>query len=52
MLLLGSVGPLGVGNNLLVLVLYLKFPRLRSPSRLLLLNVSLATCYPPSSGPR
>ncbi|KAM9106775.1 LOW QUALITY PROTEIN: opsin-3 [Megaptera novaeangliae] len=40
-LLLGSVGPLGVGSNLLVLVLYLKFPRLRSPARLLLLNVSL-----------
>uniref|UniRef100_A0A8C0CC92 G-protein coupled receptors family 1 profile domain-containing protein n=1 Tax=Balaenoptera musculus TaxID=9771 RepID=A0A8C0CC92_BALMU len=41
-LLLGSVGPLGVGSNLLVLVLYLKFTRLRSPARLLLLNVTFA----------
>ncbi|XP_023989462.2 opsin-3, partial [Physeter macrocephalus] len=45
-LVLGSVGLLGVGSNLLVLVLYLKFLRLRSPSRLLLLNVSLGSLLP------
>ncbi|XP_042530442.1 opsin-3 isoform X1 [Dipodomys spectabilis] len=40
-LLLGSAGLLGVGNNLLVLVLYYKFPRLRSPTHLLLVHLSL-----------
>ncbi|XP_035575292.1 opsin-3 isoform X2 [Canis lupus baileyi] len=41
-LLLGSVGLLGVGNNLLVLVLYSKFQRLRTPTHLLLVNLSLS----------
>ncbi|KAM4861927.1 opsin-3 isoform 2-T2 [Thomomys bottae] len=40
-LLLGSAGLLGVGNNLLVLVLYYKFPRLRCPTHLLLVSLSL-----------
>nr|XP_045004364.1 opsin-3 isoform X2 [Jaculus jaculus] len=40
-LLLGGVGLLGVGHNLLVLALYYKFPRLRSPTHLLLVNLSL-----------
>uniref|UniRef100_A0A2K6LBK0 Opsin 3 n=1 Tax=Rhinopithecus bieti TaxID=61621 RepID=A0A2K6LBK0_RHIBE len=41
-LLLGSIGLLGVGNNLLVLVLYYKFQRLRTPTHLLLVNISLS----------
>ncbi|XP_069340756.1 opsin-3 isoform X4 [Eulemur rufifrons] len=41
-LLLGSIGLLGVGNNLLVLVLYYKFPRLRTPTHLFLVNISLS----------
>ncbi|XP_058389534.1 opsin-3 isoform X2 [Diceros bicornis minor] len=41
-LLLGALGLLGVGNNLLVLVLYAKFPRLRTPTHLLLVNISLS----------
>ncbi|XP_046534266.1 opsin-3 isoform X1 [Equus asinus] len=41
-LLLGCLGLLGVGNNLLVLVLYSKFPRLRTPTHLLLVNISLS----------
>ncbi|XP_063092873.1 opsin-3 isoform X2 [Cavia porcellus] len=41
-LLLGSLGLLGVGNNLLVLVLYYKFQRLRSPTHLFLANISLS----------
>lgn len=44
--LLGSVGLPGVGSNLLVLVIYLKLPRLRSPARLLLLHVSLGDLLP------
>lgn len=40
--LLGCIGLLGAGNNLLVLVLYSKFPRLRTPTHLLLVNVSLS----------
>lgn len=44
--LLGSVGLPGVGSNLLVLVIYLKLPRLRSPARLLLLRVSLGDLLP------
>ncbi|OWK08139.1 hypothetical protein Celaphus_00010890 [Cervus elaphus hippelaphus] len=46
-LLLGSVGLPGVGSNLLVLVIYLKLPRLRNPARLLLLHVSLGDLLPP-----
>ncbi|XP_023566028.1 opsin-3 isoform X1 [Octodon degus] len=41
-LLLGSLGLLGVGSNLLVLVLYYKFQRLRSPTHLFLANISLS----------
>ncbi|XP_027967702.1 opsin-3 isoform X2 [Eumetopias jubatus] len=41
-LLLGSIGLLGVGNNLLVLVLYYKFQRLRTPTHLLLVNICLS----------
>lgn len=44
--MLGSVGFPGVGSNLLVLVIYLKLPRLRSPARLLLLRVSLGDLLP------
>ncbi|XP_047376585.1 opsin-3 isoform X3 [Sciurus carolinensis] len=40
-LLLGSVGLLGAGSNLLVLVLYYKFQRLRTPTHLFLVNISL-----------
>ena len=35
-----------MGSNLLVLVIYLKLPRLRSPARLLLLHVSLGDLLP------
>uniref|UniRef100_A0A8C6FGS3 G-protein coupled receptors family 1 profile domain-containing protein n=1 Tax=Moschus moschiferus TaxID=68415 RepID=A0A8C6FGS3_MOSMO len=45
-LLLGSVGLPGVGSSLLVLVIYLKLPRLRSPARRLLLHVSLGDVLP------
>ncbi|KAM9211737.1 opsin-3 isoform 1-T1 [Dugong dugon] len=41
-LLVGSIGLLGVGNNLLVLVLYYKFQRLRTPTHLFLVNISLS----------
>ncbi|XP_062938888.1 opsin-3 isoform X4 [Cynocephalus volans] len=41
-LLLGSAGLLGVGNNLLVLVLYCKCQRLRAPTHLLLVSISLS----------
>ncbi|XP_036351123.2 opsin-3 isoform X2 [Ochotona princeps] len=41
-LLFGSLGLLGVGNNLLVLVLYYKFQRLRTPTHLFLVNLSLS----------
>ncbi|XP_053768597.1 opsin-3 isoform X2 [Desmodus rotundus] len=41
-LLLGSIALLGVGNNLLVLVLYYKFRRLRTPTHLFLVNISLS----------
>ncbi|XP_055464564.1 opsin-3 isoform X1 [Psammomys obesus] len=40
-LLLGGLALLGVGGNLLVLLLYSKFPRLRTPTHLLLVNLSL-----------
>ncbi|KAM8819353.1 LOW QUALITY PROTEIN: opsin-3 [Rhynchonycteris naso] len=40
-LLLGSIGLLGIGNNLLVLVLYYKFQQLRTPTHLFLVNISL-----------
>ncbi|XP_077879119.1 opsin-3 isoform X1 [Ictidomys tridecemlineatus] len=40
-LLFGSVGLLGAGSNLLVLVLYYKFQRLRTPTHLFLVNISL-----------
>ncbi|OBS67939.1 hypothetical protein A6R68_03520, partial [Neotoma lepida] len=40
-LLLGSLALLGVGGNLLVLLLYSKFPRLRTPTHLFLVNLSL-----------
>ncbi|XP_007940909.1 opsin-3 [Orycteropus afer afer] len=41
-LLVGSIGLLGAGNNLLVLVLYYKFQRLRTPTHLFLVNISLS----------
>ncbi|XP_053523262.1 opsin-3 [Artibeus jamaicensis] len=41
-LLLGSIALLGIGNNLLVLVLYYKFQRLRTPTYLFLVNISLS----------
>ncbi|KAF7473069.1 hypothetical protein GHT09_016208 [Marmota monax] len=40
-LLFGSLGLLGAGSNLLVLVLYYKFQRLRTPTHLFLVNISL-----------
>ncbi|KAM5238356.1 opsin-3 [Ctenodactylus gundi] len=40
-LLLGALALLGAGSNLLVLVLYAKFPRLRTPTHLFLVNISL-----------
>lgn len=40
-LLLGGLALLGVGGNLLVLLLYSKFPRLRTPTHLFLVNLSL-----------
>nr|XP_036869510.1 opsin-3 isoform X2 [Manis javanica] len=41
-LLLGGVGLLGAGGNLLVLILYSKARRLRTPTHLLLVNISLS----------
>lgn len=40
-LVLGGLALLGVGGNLLVLLLYSKFPRLRTPTHLFLVNLSL-----------
>nr|XP_015845012.2 opsin-3 [Peromyscus maniculatus bairdii] len=40
-LLLGGLALLGVGGNLLVLLLYSKFPWLRTPTHLFLVNLSL-----------
>ncbi|KAJ1155213.1 hypothetical protein NDU88_007948 [Pleurodeles waltl] len=37
-----TIGVVGVCNNLLVLVVYCKFRRLRTPTNLLLLNISLS----------
>uniref|UniRef100_A0A8D0BUJ3 Opsin-3 n=1 Tax=Salvator merianae TaxID=96440 RepID=A0A8D0BUJ3_SALMN len=41
-LLIATIGILGLCNNLLVLVLYGKFKRLRTPTNLLLVNISLS----------
>ncbi|XP_053238608.1 opsin-3 [Podarcis raffonei] len=41
-LLLATIGILGLCNNLLVLVLYAKFKRLRTPTHLFLVNISLS----------
>ncbi|XP_077024574.1 opsin-3 isoform X1 [Tamandua tetradactyla] len=41
-LLIGSIGLLGAGNNLLVLILYYKFQRLRTPTNLFLVNISFS----------
>lgn len=41
-LLIATIGTLGVCNNLLVLVLYYKFKRLRTPTNLFLVNISLS----------
>lgn len=41
-LLIATIGLLGLCNNLLVLVLYAKFKRLRSPTNLFLVNISLS----------
>ncbi|XP_054847066.1 opsin-3 [Eublepharis macularius] len=41
-LLIATIGLLGLCNNLLVLVLYAKFKRLRSPTHLFLVNISLS----------
>ncbi|XP_032881359.1 opsin-3 [Amblyraja radiata] len=38
----GMVGAVGFCNNLLMLVLYCKFKRLRSPANLLLVNISIS----------
>ncbi|XP_037533583.1 opsin-3 [Nematolebias whitei] len=39
---IGTIGLFGFGNNALVLVLYCKFKRLRTPTNLLLVNISLS----------
>lgn len=41
-LLVATIGLLGLCNNLLVLVLYAKFKRLRTPTNLFLVNISLS----------
>uniref|UniRef100_U3J5C9 Opsin-3 n=1 Tax=Anas platyrhynchos platyrhynchos TaxID=8840 RepID=U3J5C9_ANAPP len=41
-LLIATIGVLGLCNNLLVLVLYYKFKRLRTPTNLFLVNISLS----------
>ncbi|XP_038249935.1 opsin-3 [Dermochelys coriacea] len=41
-LLVATIGILGLCNNLLVLALYYRFQRLRTPTSLLLLNISLS----------
>uniref|UniRef100_A0A8C3P841 G-protein coupled receptors family 1 profile domain-containing protein n=1 Tax=Chrysemys picta bellii TaxID=8478 RepID=A0A8C3P841_CHRPI len=41
-LLIATIGILGLCNNLLVLVLYYRFQRLRTPTNLFLLNISLS----------
>lgn len=41
-LLVATIGMLGLCNNLLVLVLYYKFKRLRTPTNLFLVNISLS----------
>uniref|UniRef100_A0A8C0B2X9 Opsin-3 n=2 Tax=Buteo TaxID=30396 RepID=A0A8C0B2X9_9AVES len=40
--LVATIGVLGLCNNLLVLVLYYKFKRLRTPTNLFLVNISLS----------
>uniref|UniRef100_H3ALG3 Opsin 3 n=1 Tax=Latimeria chalumnae TaxID=7897 RepID=H3ALG3_LATCH len=40
--LIATIGILGFCNNLLVLVLYYKFKRLRTPTSLLLVNISIS----------
>lgn len=39
---IGTIGVLGFCNNLLVLALYYKFKRLRTPTNLLLVNISVS----------
>lgn len=39
---IGTIGVLGFWNNLLVLALYSKFKRLRTPTSLLLVNISVS----------
>ncbi|KAM8738149.1 opsin-3 [Acanthopagrus schlegelii] len=39
---IGTIGVLGFCNNVLVLILYCKFKRLRTPTNLLLVNISLS----------
>jgi len=41
-LLVATIGVLGLCNNLLVLVLYYRFKRLRTPTNLFLVNISLS----------
>ncbi|XP_072849267.2 opsin-3 [Pogona vitticeps] len=41
-LLIATIGLLGLCNNLLVLLLYAKFKRLRTPTNLFLVNISLS----------
>lgn len=40
--IIGTIGVLGFCNNLLVLVLYYRFKRLRTPTSLLLVNISVS----------
>ncbi|KAJ0067272.1 hypothetical protein NL108_015463 [Boleophthalmus pectinirostris] len=41
-LTIGTIGVFGFCNNVVVIVLYLKFKRLRTPTNLLLVNISLS----------
>ncbi|XP_041031545.1 opsin-3 [Carcharodon carcharias] len=40
--IVGTIGVLGFGNNFLMLVLYCKFKRLKTPTNLLLVNISIS----------
>ncbi len=39
---IGSIGVFGFCNNVVVIILYCKFKRLRTPTNLLLVNISLS----------
>lgn len=39
---IGTIGVFGVCNNVIVIILYYKFKRLRTPTNLLLVNISVS----------